>query len=303
MNLSTVFAGWSAEPIVGSSAWAPGPLTGGSSGGPSAGSALVVASLAAAAWWWPSAPRVRPGSRAGRGRSALPRASWGRLAGALLAAAALVTAAASAGAAGVLAAAMLGATGVLLGRRLLAQRHRRRALPEILRGLRALNRELRAGADPLTAVGGAGAACRGAGERVLARLAVLMQSGSDGDPNADEPAVGVAEPEDRVLDVLRSGWLLSRRHGVAFGRVVSGIADELSDEVAAEQERAAQLAGPRMSGYVLAALPLMGLLLGAGMGVNPLGVLLGSAAGHALLVIGVALMCAGLLWSARIVGR
>jgi tight adherence protein B len=90
---------------------------------------------------------------------------------------------------------------------------------------------------------------------------------------------------------------------VAFGRVVSGIADELSDEVAGEQARAAQLAGPRMSGYVMAGLPLMGLLLGAGMGVNPVGVLLGSAAGHLLLVVGVALMCAGLLWSARIAGR
>jgi tight adherence protein B len=58
-----------------------------------------------------------------------------------------------------------------------------------------------------------------------------------------------------------------------------------------------------MSGYVMAGLPLMGILLGAGMGVNPVGVLLGSTAGHLLLLVGVALMCAGLLWSARIVGR
>ncbi|WP_395729146.1 type II secretion system F family protein [Nakamurella sp.] len=218
--------------------------------------------------------------------------------GAAVAAAALLAAAALAGPAGVVTATMLGATGLLLGRGLLAERRRRRALPDVLRGLRMLNRELRAGADPLAAVDGAGRACRGAGAQVLGRLAVLMQSGSDGD--STDP---VAEPEDRVLDVLRSGWLLSRRHGVAFGRVVSGIADELSDEVAGEQARAAQLAGPRMSGYVMAGLPLMGLLLGAGMGVNPVGVLLDSAAGHFLLVVGVALMCGGLLWSARIVGR
>jgi tight adherence protein B len=218
--------------------------------------------------------------------------------GTSVAAAALIVVAALAGPAGVLTAVMLGATGLLLGRGLLAERRRRRALPDVLRGLRTLNRELRAGADPLTAVDGAGRACRGAGAQLLGRLAVLMQSGSDGDSTD-----AVAEPEDRVLDVLRSGWVLSRRHGVAFGRVVSGIADELSDEVAGEQARAAQLAGPRMSGYVMAGLPLMGLLLGAGMGVNPVGVLLGSAAGHLLLVVGVALMCAGLLWSARIAGR
>jgi tight adherence protein B len=53
----------------------------------------------------------------------------------------------------------------------------------------------------------------------------------------------------------------------------------------------------------MAALPLMGILLGAGMGVNPVAVLLGSPLGNLLLVVGVALMCAGLLWSARIVGR
>ena len=115
--------------------------------------------------------------------------------GALAGAAVLVTAAALAGPAGVLTATMLTATGILLGRRLLAERRRRRALPDILRGLRTLNRELRAGADPLTAVGGAGRAGRGAGARVLARLMVLMQSGADGDP-----VDGGAEPEDRVLD-------------------------------------------------------------------------------------------------------
>jgi tight adherence protein B len=220
----------------------------------------------------------------------------------------LVSAATLAGLAGVLTATMLGATGVLLGRRLVVERRRRRALPEVLRGLRTLNRELRAGAAPLTAVDGAARAGQGAGTRVLTSLAVLMRSGSDDAPAGADPAVAVsagavAEVEDRALEVLRSGWLLSRRHGVAFGRVVSGIADELSDEVAAEQARAAQLAGPRMSGYVMAGLPLMGLLLGAGMGVNPAQVLFGSAAGQVLLMVGVALMCAGLFWSARIVGR
>lgn len=225
--------------------------------------------------------------------------SLGAVVGALAAASMLLLAAAVSGPAGMLATAILGATGLLLGRRLRAEQRRRRALPDILRGLRTLNRELRAGADPVAAVTGAGRACRGAGAQVLGQLAALMRSGGAGVDAVGESA----EPTDRVLDLLRSGWLLSRQHGVAFGRVVSGIADELSAEVAAEQERVAQLAGPRMSGYVMAGLPVMGMLLGAGMGVNPVGVLLGSTIGHLLLLVGVALMCAGLLWSARIVGR
>lgn len=277
----------------------------GPTSGTSPGSALAAALLAAAALCWPSPPRSRSAVRPRRGR---PRAWPGRILGAAAGLSWLVSAATLAGLAGVLTATMLGATGVLLGRRLMIERRRRRALPEVLRGLRTLNRELRAGADPLTAVDGAGRAGQGAGTRVLARLAVLMRSGSDDAPaDADPAAAGSpgagAEVEDRALEMLRSGWLLSRRHGVAFGPVVSGIAGELSDEVAAEQARAAQLAGPRMSGYVMAGLPLMGLLLGTGMGINPAQVLFGSAAGQLLLMVGVTLMCAGLLWSARIVGR
>ncbi len=264
--------------------------------GPGRAAAAVL--LAAAVLCWPASPRRWPTGRPRRGRSTVLRGSSYRVLFALAGAVTVAAAAALAGVAGLLTVLMLVATGTLLGRRLLVERRRRRALPDVLRGLRTLNRELRAGADPLSAAAGARRACRGAGEQVLGRLVVLMQSGSGGDPDD-----GAAEPEDRVLDVLRSGWLLSRRHGVAFGRVVSGIADELSDEIAAEQARSAQLAGPRLSGYVMAGLPLMGLLLGAGMGANPAKVLLDSAAGHLLLTIGVALMCAGLLWSARIAGR
>jgi tight adherence protein B len=58
-----------------------------------------------------------------------------------------------------------------------------------------------------------------------------------------------------------------------------------------------------MSGYVMAVLPLMGLALGVGMGADPVGVLLGTPVGNILLLVGVALTCAGLLWSARIVNR
>jgi tight adherence protein B len=58
-----------------------------------------------------------------------------------------------------------------------------------------------------------------------------------------------------------------------------------------------------MSGYVMAMLPLLGLALGAGMGADPIRVLLSSTIGSILLLVGVALTCGGLLWSERIVRR
>lgn len=291
--------------------------------GASPAGALAGALLACAALCWPSAPRrpVPPSGAGQPGRSFLGRSFPGRsgrgrtgqrlsfpalVFGGLAGASALIAAAVLAGPAGLLATAMLGATATALVRGLLAERRRHRALPDILRGLRTLNRELRSGSEPAAAVDAAGRTSGRAGARVLSRLAVLMRAdGGPGGPLVPDGGPGgrPTEAEDRALAVLRSGWLLCRQHGVAFGRVVSGIADGLADDVAAEQARAAQLAGPRLSGYVLAGLPLMGVLLGAGMGVNPIGVLFGSSVGHLLLLVGVALMCAGLLWSARIVGR
>jgi tight adherence protein B len=65
--------------------------------------------------------------------------------------------------------------------------------------------------------------------------------------------------------------------------------------------QAAEVAGPRLSGYLLAALPVLGLLLGTGMGADPVAVLVSTGLGQVLLVVGVGLSCAGLRWIARIV--
>jgi tight adherence protein B len=100
---------------------------------------------------------------------------------------------------------------------------------------------------------------------------------------------------------LTAGWLLSSRYGVAFTPLIDGLATEFAEALAGDARRAGEVAGPRMSGYVMAALPVLGLLLGAGMGADPVGVLVGTTIGRVLMVVGVLLTSAGLLWSARIV--
>ena len=74
-------------------------------------------------------------------------------------------------------------------------------------------------------------------------------------------------------------------------------------KLAADERRAGEVAGPRVSGYVMALLPALGLALGIGMGADPVQVLVGSPIGAVLLLVGVSLSCIGLLWSARIVRR
>lgn len=232
-----------------------------------------------------------------------------------------------AGVAGLIAAAAAAATGAVLVGRALADRRGRVALLEINAGLRMLGRELRAGAEPAVAATNACTAARGAGADVLRGLARLTRaddrSAAGSRANADAPflptssAVGVTtessaagtagahqeDPRTQVAARLRSGWLLTRRHGLAFTPLIDALAADLAEQIAAEAERAGQVAGPRMSGYVMAVLPLMGLALGVGMGADPFRILLLTPLGNILLLVGVLLTCAGLLWSARIVRR
>lgn len=60
---------------------------------------------------------------------------------------------------------------------------------------------------------------------------------------------------------------------------------------------AGELAGPRATGQILAVLPLLGLGMAAGLGVNPFGFFSGGIGGRACLVAGVGFICAGVMWS------
>jgi tight adherence protein B len=115
---------------------------------------------------------------------------------------------------------------------------------------------------------------------------------------------GPVQPEDaqaQVLARLADGWQLSARHGVQWAALIDTVAADLADRQRAEAVRNAQVAGPRVSGYVLAVMPALGILLGAGMGADPVHVLLGTAAGSVLLLVGSTLTCLGLAWTAAIV--
>ena len=227
------------------------------------------------------------------------------LAGGLVGAAALAV---LMGPAGLLAAAAVTGTAVLLVRRALRDRSRRTALIDILAGLRMLSRELRAGAEPAVAARNAASAARGDGAVVLRTLAEMARS-DDRSAQAPGAATGgmlgsLATDRPPVVQVsarLRSGWLLTRRHGVAFTPLIDALAADLAEQIAADAERSGEVAGPRTSGYVMALLPVLGLALGAGMGADPVRVLVASSLGNILMLVGISLTCAGLLWSDRIV--
>jgi tight adherence protein B len=281
----------------------------------------LLLSFAALCWPGPAARRRSPGGAAGalglltsagsvaegegvRGRAPL-RQKLSRPIVVVVGSSVLLLAFVIAGPAGLIAAAMLVGTTSLLIRQTVLERRHRAALVDILGALRILGRELQAGADPGLAAANGVAVTRGEGALVLVALAQLthteQRSANDGLANGIGADVTTGSIQAQVLARLRGGWLLTKRHGLAYSPLVAALAEDLGEQLAAGSERAGQVAGPRTSGYVMALLPLLGLALGAGMGADPVRVLLESAVGNVLLVVGVGLTCVGLLWSARIV--
>ena len=95
--------------------------------------------------------------------------------------------------------------------------------------------------------------------------------------------------------------MLSRELGAAPASTLHEIALSLAREHEAAGQRSAALAGPRATARLLAGLPGVGVLLGLGLGADPLGVLLDGGTGSALLCGGVILTCAGRWWTGRCV--
>ncbi|PFG39238.1 tight adherence protein B [Georgenia soli] len=93
---------------------------------------------------------------------------------------------------------------------------------------------------------------------------------------------------------------LTHELGAPLAEVLQRCAEGLTEAGHARAARAVALAGPRATARLLGWLPLLGLLLGAGIGADPVGVLLGGGLGSACLLAGVALMVLGRRWVAAL---
>ncbi|MFK0259143.1 type II secretion system F family protein [Streptomyces sp. NPDC090445] len=198
-----------------------------------------------------------------------------------------------------------GAAAVPLVRRRLAARQRERDRSARAAGVIALCGaavgELRAGAQPgqaLTAAMRRTAA--GPGGPGPMETAVLAAAAFGGDvPAALRQAA--REPGAEGLAGMAACWGISVDGGAGLA---AGL-DRLEGALRAERDRRealrAQLAGARSTAAVLALLPLVGLLIGTGLGADPLRVLLHTPVGWGCLLAGGVLEGLGLLWCRRIV--
>lgn len=107
-------------------------------------------------------------------------------------------------------------------------------------------------------------------------------------------------PGARGLDAVAAAWEVAARSGAALADVLDRVADALRHDQEARAEVTASLAAPRATAKMLAVLPVFGLGLGASMGAQPLGFLLGSPVGLGCLSAGLVLALSGLLWVERL---
>jgi tight adherence protein B len=107
--------------------------------------------------------------------------------------------------------------------------------------------------------------------------------------------------DGHALVALATAWEAVEACGAAPADVLDRLAEALRAEVDAEDARRVALAGPRATARLLCALPPAGLLLGEAVGVAPLAVLTGSAAGLVCLVAGAVLAAVALVWTRRLV--
>ena len=189
-----------------------------------------------------------------------------------------------------IAAAVAVATGCHLLAGALRHRSADRSAARLLAAVRLVAAEVAAGAAP-------DAALRAAADVDPSRHGAFSGAADAFLAGDDVGAALAADPQLRGLGVA---WTVA---GVT-GAAVTAVLERVAADLAARRERdaavAAALAGPRSSAVVLAALPVLGILLGLAMDADPLQFLLGTSAGQATCLVGVAFDVAGLFWTRRL---
>ncbi|MDQ7991362.1 MAG: pilus assembly protein TadB [Propionicimonas sp.] len=166
---------------------------------------------------------------------------------------------------------------------------------EVVRSAQLLSGMLKLGLIPAAALKAA------AGQApVLAEAAAVQAMGGGVAPVLRQ---GAGAPGRAGLGELARAWELAERTGASMTATLDAVAEQLSRAEAVRDTVAAELAAPRATGRLLAGLPVAGVALGYLLGGDPLGFLTGSLAGRGCLLVGVALGCAGLVWTELLADR
>ncbi|QZY29378.1 type II secretion system F family protein [Nocardioides coralli] len=182
------------------------------------------------------------------------------------------------------------------GRSLVRTRARRReaavTADRVLEACELLAADVAAGQPPSRSLTAAAAAWPALGP--VARAVAL---GGDVPTALREVA---SRPGAAELRLVAAAWAVSHRTGAGLADALTRVAASLRADRATRRVVAGELASARATARLMAGLPLLVLLLGAGGARSPWGFLLGTTPGVLCLLAGLGLGATGLWWIERI---
>lgn len=198
----------------------------------------------------------------------------------------------------VLAAAVAGAAVAVRVRNRDALRRREREAESLQCALDVLVSELRVGAHPVAAFEAAADETDGHVAASLRAVAARARLGADVAAGLRDTArqSALASQWDRIAVC----WQLAQTYGLSIAVVMQTAQRDIAERQRFSSRVGAGMAGARTTAAVLAGLPVLGIGLGQLIGADPVRFLFATGSGGWVLLVGVTLSCAGLLWSDRI---
>lgn len=262
-----------------------------------------ILALATATMCWPIRPAVarlatlRPGHTCRTRRPTVPRPRP-----VLVVGAAALLAAITSGIGLAIAVAVGGATAYAQWRVRVRAKRALAATSAMSDAIHGLVAELRSGAHPMAAAESTARDAREPAASALTLVATTARLGGDL-PAALTTFANRNPILTPILRPLTHAWSLAQRHGLPLADVLDAVRRDIAGRVRFAHQLTARMAGPRASGAILAALPLLGVALGEGMGAHPVHILLGTSLGQSLLAAGTILICIGTWWITKLTTR
>jgi hypothetical protein len=116
-------------------------------------------------------------------------------------------------------------------------------------------------------------------------------------------AINIDLPNDLVAKGFASLWQVCENNGAALSPALNQFAQQIRVENELRQELSSSMSGAKLSAWVLAGLPLFGIVLAAFLGVNSLEWLANSKIGNFNIVAAIILEVIGIVWVKKITSR
>lgn len=153
----------------------------------------------------------------------------------------------------------------------------------------------------LSAGGGPTASWRHLAESGDAHAREVVRFIDRGEAVPDAIAERAAQTGDDSWGDVAAAWSVAETVGAPLADTLRVVADSVRDDVELRADVRVALAEPTASARLMMWLPLLGLIVGAGLGLDTIGVLFRTPAGAACLVTGVVLILLARRWTKRLV--